>query len=222
MHACRHLRFDTFFDSHRGRGNRISVRKRAKQNIERNKNSTTYQYRRGDPPHKAIKRRRCIETTAYTLLITAFTKDILHYYCMYEYHYFIYCACHPPMNVHRVAWWASTLIASFDYFINIPRRKYYRIISSSITGGHSTQDPRCSQKPIYTRVFTHHSRSWLICTPVNRHFFSITTYFTINSRCLYFSSSCSQCRLWWCAGADETTSLPDYKIPAAVATLFCL
>ena len=36
------------------------------------------------------------------------------------------------------------------------------------TGGHSNQDPRCTQKPIYTRIFTHHIRSWLICTPVNR------------------------------------------------------
>ena len=35
------------------------------------------------------------------------------------------------------------------------------------TGNHINQDPPCTQKPIYTPIFTHHMRSWLICTPVN-------------------------------------------------------
>ena len=39
----------------------------------------------------------------------------------------------------------------------------YNIIN---TGNHINQDPPCTQKPIYTPIFTHHMRSWLICTPV--------------------------------------------------------
>ena len=31
------------------------------------------------------------------------------------------------------------------------------------TGNHINQDPPCTQKPIYTPIFTHHMRSWLIC-----------------------------------------------------------
>ena len=30
----------------------------------------------------------------------------------------------------------------------------------------SIQNPRRTQKPIYTPIFTHHIRSWLLCTPV--------------------------------------------------------
>ena len=36
---------------------------------------------------------------------------------------------------------------------------------SSITGSHSNQNPWCRQKLIYTPIFTHHIRSWLLCTP---------------------------------------------------------
>ena len=38
----------------------------------------------------------------------------------------------------------------------------------TITGGAnviSSQDPRWTQKPIYPPMFTHHIRSWLLCTP---------------------------------------------------------
>ena len=33
------------------------------------------------------------------------------------------------------------------------------------TGSHINQDPRCTQNP-YITIFSHHIRSWLICTPV--------------------------------------------------------
>ena len=36
----------------------------------------------------------------------------------------------------------------------------------AITGSHNTQNPRWTQKLMYTPIFTHHIRSWLICTPV--------------------------------------------------------
>ena len=34
------------------------------------------------------------------------------------------------------------------------------------TGGHTNQNPRCIQKPIYNPIFTHNIWSWLLCTPV--------------------------------------------------------
>ena len=34
----------------------------------------------------------------------------------------------------------------------------------------SNQDPQCTQKPIYTPIFTHHIRSSLLCTPANSRF----------------------------------------------------
>ena len=46
------------------------------------------------------------------------------------------------------------------------RAAYMCAPSINITGGHSNQDPRCTQKPICTPIFTHHIRSWLLCTPV--------------------------------------------------------
>ena len=33
---------------------------------------------------------------------------------------------------------------------------------NTITGVHSNQDPRCTQKPIHSPMFTHHIRSWLL------------------------------------------------------------
>ena len=35
-----------------------------------------------------------------------------------------------------------------------------------IAGSHSNQDPRCTIKPVYTPIFTHHIRFWLLRTPV--------------------------------------------------------
>ena len=46
------------------------------------------------------------------------------------------------------------------------RAAYMCAPSINITGGHSNQDPRCTQKPICTPIFTHHIRSWLLCIPV--------------------------------------------------------
>ena len=40
----------------------------------------------------------------------------------------------------------------------------------TITENHSNQDPRFTLKPICTPIFTHHIRSWLLCTPVNTTF----------------------------------------------------
>ena len=37
---------------------------------------------------------------------------------------------------------------------------------SPITEGQSNQDLQWAQKPIYTPIFTHHIRSWLLCTLV--------------------------------------------------------
>ena len=44
--------------------------------------------------------------------------------------------------------------------------------NKSFSEGHSNQDPRCNQKPIHKPIFTHHIRSWLLCTyctPVNTY-----------------------------------------------------
>ena len=46
-----------------------------------------------------------------------------------------------------------------DYYTVPPR--YY-----GWTNVISNQDPRWTQKPIYTPIFTHHIRSWLFCTPL--------------------------------------------------------
>ena len=35
-----------------------------------------------------------------------------------------------------------------------------------ITGSHSNQDPPYTLKPIYTPIYTHYIRSWLLCPPV--------------------------------------------------------
>ena len=46
---------------------------------------------------------------------------------------------------------------------NSPQTPYF-------TGSHSNQDPRCTQKTIYTPIFTHHVKSWLRCTLVNNKY----------------------------------------------------
>ena len=38
---------------------------------------------------------------------------------------------------------------------------------------HNNQDPRWARKPIYTPIFTHQIRSWLLCTTANRIAYSI-------------------------------------------------
>ena len=55
---------------------------------------------------------------------------------------------------------------------NWKQLKFVIIRDSTIT---SKQDPRLTQKHIYTRIFANHIRCWLLCTPVIVQQVSVTT-----------------------------------------------
>ena len=67
-------------------------------------------------------------------------------------------------------WYVSSFILPFQ----LSQRVYVWTMllqcgSIAVYGGAyvtRNQDPRWTQKPIYTPIFTHHIRSWLLCTPV--------------------------------------------------------
>ena len=76
---------------------------------------------------------------------------------------------------HWLGWpWVGEFVGFIIIFICFPTQHnlVYRTHPTT-TGSHSNQDPWCTQKPIYTAIFSHHIRSWLLCTPVNNRSYCI-------------------------------------------------
>ena len=72
--------------------------------------------------------------------------------------------------------------------------------SNNITGSHSNQNPWCTQKLIYTRIFRHHIRSWLLCTPV------VLRRIAVRVWCNVQSNNGSQQELLSCCLFDHVSS----------------
>ena len=73
-----------------------------------------------------------------------------------------------PIFTHHIR---SSLLCTpvYSCFRDISGPDYYVPLYIVVYGGAyviSNQDPRCTQKPIYIPIFTHHIRSSLLCTPV--------------------------------------------------------